>query len=71
MKTHYLFLDDPLTDDELFPLLRENFNDDEDCWDAVREAQLAYADMTRTLVLDEMEEERMEKYFDERNSNAA
>jgi hypothetical protein len=57
MKTE-VFNDEPLSDGELFVMLRESFSDSESCWEAVREAQQAYSDLNKRLILLEIQEER-------------
>jgi hypothetical protein len=52
--TTEMFNGEPLSDRELFKLLRESFPDDESCWETVRESQEAYNYLTRQVVLLQM-----------------
>jgi hypothetical protein len=55
-----MFNDEPLTDSELFVMLRESFSDEESTWETVREAQGVFKEYTKRLVLKEIENERNE-----------
>lgn len=57
MKTE-MFNDEPLTNGELFVMMRESFQDDKSCWEAVHEAQQAYRELNREIILLEMKEEK-------------
>ncbi len=60
---NYDFFDDePLSDRELFAMLRENFSDDESTWEVVREAQMAYDELSRRIIRLEIEEEEVDIY---------
>lgn len=58
---HEKFNDEPLTDRELFSMLRDAFDTDEDCWYVVNEAQQSYRELRRQLVKLEIEQERQER----------
>jgi hypothetical protein len=63
MKTQ-LFIDDPLSDEQLFQMLIDGFPDKKSCWQAVHEAQQAYQEILKEQVLLEMEEEASEREND-------
>jgi hypothetical protein len=60
MKTEH-FNDEPLSDKELFAMLRESFSSDEDCWLVVKEAQQSFKELKKQLVMLEIEQEREER----------
>lgn len=60
MKTEQ-FNDEPLSDKELFAMLRESFSSDEDCWYVVKEAQQSFKELKRQLVMHEIKQEREER----------
>ena len=43
-------------------MLRENFSDDESTWEVVREAQMAYDELSRRIIRLEIEEEEVDIY---------
>ncbi|MCW3102437.1 MAG: hypothetical protein JWO09_877 [Bacteroidetes bacterium] len=53
-----MFTDEPLSDLELFQILRDSFNDDESTWEVVSEAQEAYKDLRKRIIQLEIEEEK-------------
>ena len=50
MRNHAFIDDEPLSDKELFTMLRGAFNDDQSCWETVHEAQQAYKDLSRRVL---------------------
>ena len=60
------FNGEPMSDRQLYLMMRDNYNTDEECWEIVKEAQEAFWDLNRRLVLMEIKDER-----DERNRYAA
>lgn len=51
------FIDVPLTDKELFKMLRAAYSNDKDCWETVREAQQVYKEMRKRNVILQMQDE--------------
>ena len=59
--TTELFNDDPLSDKQLYQMLRSGFESNEECWQAVREAQQIFRENTAERVRREIENERLER----------
>jgi hypothetical protein len=55
-----MFNNEPLSDSELFVLLRESFSDDKSTWDTVKEAQAVFKEFRRRSILKEIEDEKLE-----------
>ena len=69
MKTE--ILDEPLSDNELFYLLRESFPNDESTWETVNEAQYVFRELTKRFVLKEINDQRTELLTLNQNNYAA
>lgn len=51
----------PMSDKELYGMMRINFKSNDECWEAVQEAQEAYRYLCRQAILEEIEEERINR----------
>lgn len=51
----------PMSDKELYAMMRINFKTNAECWEAVQEAQDAYRYLCRQAILEEMAEERNDR----------